>query len=402
MWKLLIIGVLFIITMNNIYKTLQIYTTDECNLSCSYCYEKGCKQMSMISQPQDYSIYINKLLALDANNINTLETIELWGGEPLIRLQSFLNYLSNFISTFKNLKSIKLSSNFTRFNSANLIQRLGNIIYESINKNIIIDLQISLDGPKEINDYNRGQNITNTIITQLNTLLENYPNYYPKLRITTNSIFSYVTLHKFNEYKDIENWFSFYLNNFQTNKENIEIKFNLFKPIKDNTNPPSEEDGIQYARLLQWADEYRINYPEKSKYFIWPIYKLNCLSLCAAGQPQGIIALSPSGEPCLCHRAVWEDKLLPTTKEDEKLMPALKLSQLYQNILFNYKYFNSYISYEDFKKSLTIYINLNYCPFEYIYGIDQFYINIPLYYSGAMNILMKWSREAYELDRHDS
>lgn len=358
--------------------------------------------MLMISQPQDYSIYINKLLALDTNNINTLETIELWGGEPLIRLQSFLNYLPNFISTFKNLKSIKLSSNFTRFNSANLIQRLGNIIYESINKNIIIDLQISLDGPEEINDYNRGQNVTDTIIRQLNVLLENYPTYYPQLKITTNSTFSYVMLHKFNEYKDIENWFSFYLNNIRTDKENIEIKFNLFKPIKDNTNPPFEEDGIQYAKLLQWADEYKTNYPEESKHFIWPIYKFNSLSLCAAGQPQGIIALSPSGEPYLCHRAVWEAKPLPTTEEGEKLMPALKLSQLYQNILFHYKYFNSYISYEDFKKSLTIYINLNYCPFEYIYGIDQFYINIPLYYSGAMNILLKWSREAYELDGHDS
>lgn len=349
--------------------------------------------MERINHPQDYSIYIDKLLKLNPVNKTYLENIELWGGEPLLGLKEFTDYLDKFIENFENLKRIKLSSNFTLSNSAELICLLGYTIY-NLNKDIVIDLQISLDGPKEINDANRGKYSTDKVVYAFQNLLEIYPIYYPQLNITTNSTFQFDNLYQIKSYNDLYNWFDFYLTNFKTTKENINLKFNLFRPAKDKNRLITEEDGLQFNQIMHWADEYRMSHPIESKEFNWPIYRINSLKVCAAGQPHATIALSPSGELSLCHCALL-DNIYLIEENNYVVLTGINLSLIRREMMLAYRDFKQYISLKDFDDSIYIYMNLNHCPFEWAYGRNLFFNNIPLYYMGAMQIFLKWSRETY-------
>lgn len=380
--------------MNNIYKQLEIYTTKSCNLKCNYCYEKNSTLMEDIPNPQDYSIYINKLLELNANNKNTLEAIELCGGEPLLGLDEFTAQSSQFFETFTNLKIIVLSSNFTLQDSVDKILNLIKAIPKD--RDCVIRLQISLDGYEEINDFNRGVNTTIKVVNNLTSLLKNIDEN-TKIEIVTNATFNYDTIHLIKSYEDMKAWFDFYFNNFQHEK----IKFGFFRLAKLSNRTTTDEDAEQFANLLKWSDKYRHFYPEESKKFIWPDYKINRLKLCAAGQPRGKLALSPFGRACFCHEAVYEADYIEDHVDLDTgeivFKSGLNLSTLYGSLMREQKMFKEYISAKDFSDSLSIYVNLNYCPYEWIHGVNLFYINLPLYYRGAMNIYLKWSREKYEL-----
>lgn len=377
------------IILANTYQRLALYTTSSCNLNCKYCYEKNYREGLQISHPQDYSIYINKLLELNPENKNTLTSIELWGGEPLLGLEEFIFYLSDFVKEFPNLQEIQFSTNLSLDNSVKLIHELYDqfIILQPKGK---IKIQISIDGPITINDYNRQNGLTQTILNNVSKLNRS------NLIITTNSNFTRKSLFSFIKYENIEEWFNFFLTNFPSN-----VKFGLFKMIKDI--PPgarmtgtcwNETDGQRYAQLLQWADQWRELHPEESQRFIWPEFKLNKLKICAATAPNYMIALSPTGEQALCHRGVWEQQFL---NEDNPIR-NINLTDIYSYLMDYYNSYKDIITIDDFKESMLIYVNLNWCPYLWNFGPGSlealwFSNEIPLLYNGAMNILLKWSKE---------
>lgn len=303
-------------------------------------------------------------------------------------------YLPEFLSTFPNLKEIQLSSNFSLENSAQLINTLCQEI-EQYNKLFTIKLQISVDGPKEINDFNKGIDITNKTIYQVNQLKMNYNNV--NLIVTTNSILQYKGLYYFTSYEKIEEWFNFFLINFPNN-----IKHGLFRvnktPIhligtnRNSENPWTKEDGLRYAQVLNWVDTWRSNNPTLINRFIWPIYKINILQICAVTQPNNIISLSPSGEIKFCHRDIYEEP--PQVKD----LSNINLTNVYDYLTDQYYLYKDKISLNDFKDSMLIYINLNWCPYLWTLSnrkidMEWFTNEIPLLYNGAMNILLKWSKE---------
>lgn len=384
------------IILTNTYQRLALYTTSSCNLNCKYCYEKHYRKGLQISHPQDYSIYINKLLELNPKNKNTLTSIELWGGEPLLGLEEFIFYLPDFIQNFPNLNEIQISSNFTLSNSTQLILNLCEQLSILKKDNFIVKLQISIDGPEIINDYNRGSGTTNSIIAFLNNLSNPYPNI--DLKIITNSTLDRKGLFYFTSYEKVEEWFDFFLDNF-----NLNIKHKLFRAAKTplsllNADPTikfdswDNDDGIRYAKILEWADIWRKNNPQDAQKFIWPDYEENILKLCIAGQPNNLIAMSPTGNLGMCHRAIYEESYL---RDD---VPEIILSKIFAKLMEYYPLYKDKISLENFKTSMIIYLNLNWCP--YMWSLsgnrlnENWFINeIPLLYNGAMNILLKWSNE---------
>lgn len=384
------------IILNNTYKRLAIYTTSSCNLNCKYCYEKNYRKGFQINHPQDYSIYINKLLELDPNNKNTLTSIELWGGEPLLGLEEFIFYLPDFIQNFPNLNEIQLSSNFTLSNSSQLIINLCEQLSILKKDFFTVKLQVSIDGPEVINDYNRGIGTTNSVIASLNNLVNPYKNI--DLKIITNSIFDKKGLFYFTSYEKIEEWFNFFLDNFSIN-----IKHGLFRaartpnpilvadPYLFPDNSWTDLEGERYAQILTWADQWRTNNPEDAKRFIWPDYKINELNICAVAKPHNSIAISPNGEFSLCHRGVYEN--VPLAEN----IPEINLTKIFTNLMEYYPLYENKISLDDFKSSMLIYINLNWCPYMWSLSgrIGEYWFTneIPLLYNGAMNILLKWSNE---------
>lgn len=217
------------------------------------------------------------------------------------------------------------------------------------------------------------------------------------LIVTTNSILSHKGLYYFTSYEKVEEWFNFFLNNFSHN-----IRHNLFRVHKtpmhligtDRKNDKfwTKEDGLRYAQILNWVDVWRKNNSELIDRFIWPIYKIGTLSICAVSEPNNIVSISPSGEIKFCHRDIYEEP--PQVKD----LSNINLTKVYDYLIDQYYLYKDKISLNDFKDSILIYINLNWCPYLWTLSnrkIDMkwFTNEIPLLYNGAINILLKWSKE---------
>lgn len=377
--------------LTNTYQKLAIYMTPSCNLNCNKCYLKnyigGAPQ---IDHPQDYSMYIDRLLETNPKNKDTLQIIELHGGEPTLELNSFISALPSFIENFPKLREISFNTNLATDDCVQIIHRLCDK-FKELQPDGIIKIQVSIAGPTALNDYGRAVGLTETILENIQAL--NRPN----LQITTNSIFTRKNLYSFIEYKNVEEWFDFFLRNFPQT-----VKFKLFSMIKDISPGASltgtywnDFDGQRYAQVLQWADQWRTSHPEESKRFIWPEYRINLLDTCDVTLPNNIITLSPTGQQALCHRGVYEQRFV----DDEHPVRAIDLSQAYRYLTDRYnESYKDYMNIVDFKQSMLIYINLNWCPYLWSFGpgmLESFWFSneIPLLYNGAMNILLKWSRE---------
>ncbi len=294
-------------------------------------------------------------------------------------MQEFISYIPDFFKNFPNWNLLQFSTSFIGSNDILIIQQLINCIEEWTPHQFIIKMQISIDGTNELNDYNRGIGTTNKILSNINNL--SIQANQVKLQITTNSILDKNTLYMINSYEDMKNWFEFYLNNFPE-----EIRFGLFRPAQ--SFEWNKEDGIQYAKLLTWANQWYNNNPIDRERFIWPFHKAKTLDLCAATAPHMQIAFSPQGEQCLCHRAVLEGL---SNKEISKIQ--INLTYVFDLLMDYYYKYKDNISLDDYRESFYIYISNQWCP----YNSKQSYYNIlfalDLYYNGAMNILLEWSRQ---------
>ncbi len=372
----------------NTYKRLSIFTTTACNGKCDYCYLGGLGP-DEIKHPQDYNIYINKLLQLDVNNRATINSIELWGGEPTLFFNEFLTFWETFNIYFPNLNEIQFSTNLLNSSVENIIN-MAETIDNNINHNLTLHFQISIDGDSRINDFNKkykcGEEIINNALNLFNYIDNNNLNYV-NFDMTTHSILTKESILLFKSYQDIENWFNFFLNTFQ----NENIKFKLFKPeYEGRAIRWSAKEAEHFAQIMNWIDIWRETNVEAAKKFIWPDYKINELKLCAAGQPQEILSLSPSGEIMLCHRCIFDEQKYPNTK-------PINLTELYTLCNDRYSFYKNYISQKDFQESLNIFISMIWCPYSYVKNslfLDQ-WISIPMdiYYRGAINTLLKWSKE---------
>lgn len=377
------------------YKRLQLYITSACNLNCDYCYQKNNKHIDI---PQNvianYIAYLSK-----RNDIKEITELELWGGEPILGLAEFTKHFRDIVQLMPNLNTISFSSNFTYSILTSILLNFIQTISQ-YKKNFTINIQISIDGYSEINDLNRGKDGVNFILKNFNQLIKLIPENNIQINFSTNSCFGRNNIYMIEEYEDVSNWFDFFLNNFICNKKNIHIQHKLFKPIEGISW--TNEDGKHFAQLLYWANQWRENHPEESKKFIWLDYKPNELIICANAHPYDTLSLTSNGKETLCHKATWENHLL-SEKLDENgnyTVPGINLTKLIGYIKPYYKQYSEYLNQVEFMQASMIYINLNFCPYDYIYHDDWkevFLYQIPLWYNGAMNILLEWSKK-YGLD----
>lgn len=123
--------------------TLEPILTSKCNLNCSYCFEKNkCSN----------EIDIDKFIRFITEGYSTIPNFKfyLMGGEPTLALDKIKKLLSKVKSLDINdeLKS-KLVKSITNSLTTNGINLDKDIDYYKDNK---FTFQISLDGPKEVND----------------------------------------------------------------------------------------------------------------------------------------------------------------------------------------------------------------------------------------------------------
>lgn len=132
-----------------VLRRMEIIITNECNLRCKYCYAHGGSYDMKIQSmtPESATLYLEKLLV---DKFQYVEYITFFGGEPTLCQDTIKTVCEFFESnvqkrTFKKMPRFLMVSNGTLINES-----IAEII-----KKYNIGMTISIDGPKEINDFLR-------------------------------------------------------------------------------------------------------------------------------------------------------------------------------------------------------------------------------------------------------
>lgn len=146
----------------------EILTSSGCPTSCRYCFLPKVTSLKeflpKIKKKVDSGEYIEELEKLYGDK---LEHLSFWGLEPLTTLSYFHAITQVAIDKFPRLKHIGFSTNM--FLDPKIIVNFVKCLPKD--KDFNFDIQISIDGPPEITDGNRGENATKKIKTNFYDLL---------------------------------------------------------------------------------------------------------------------------------------------------------------------------------------------------------------------------------------
>lgn len=164
---------------NTNYLSLTITPTADCNFRCGYCYEKDVIKTDYMTQETEDAII--KLVERQIKTIASLR-ITWYGGEPLMHMGAIERLSEKFIALCEN--------NDVAY-SANIITNgylLTKEIAQRMNALKIANMQITLDGDKQMHDQRRpltdGSGTFDTIINNLETYKDLLP--MVSLRINTD------------------------------------------------------------------------------------------------------------------------------------------------------------------------------------------------------------------------
>lgn len=144
-------------------KVLGIISAAKCNLNCSYCYLH--KNQSYIEEDkkiiaamQDGSFLTNIKRSLYALNesYNNFYRLEFWGAETSLHFIDGSDFFKDLILTFPSLEEIAYSTNFRTGNEQHL--HLIDLIEQYAEHRILLEMQISVDGPTAISQKTRHYN----------------------------------------------------------------------------------------------------------------------------------------------------------------------------------------------------------------------------------------------------
>lgn len=112
-----------------------------------------------------------------------LKKIEFWGGEPSYGLPRVYNTIDQAIKYYPNLQSFMMSTNLTTPTWLDDFYSFLKVFKNYPERCFTFYLQLSLDGPTEINDGNRGKGVTEKftknfykLINNLDNILQDIPN----------------------------------------------------------------------------------------------------------------------------------------------------------------------------------------------------------------------------------
>ena len=134
-------------------KHIQVHLTDMCNLKCKHCYQCGSKNTEVLSI-DDFKELIRQYQEVMPENDRQYVHLSITGGEPLI-LHNFLDYLD--IAKEGGIQKLSILTN-------------GSLLTEEILlelKRRDIDIQVSIDGNKEVNDLIRGKGTFDKIMSKI-------------------------------------------------------------------------------------------------------------------------------------------------------------------------------------------------------------------------------------------
>lgn len=241
--------------------TAIFYTCGTCNLSCTYCnIHKGeiLKQIDdVLKQSFEGDYYFNQIKKYFPRK-DMLQHFETWGGEPFLHMERLHPTLRKLIEYYPYLNNGFSSTNFSFSTWNNKFFELMDVFGEYPYRIFNYHLQLSMDGPPEINDLGRGEGTTQKCLDNYKKLVELLSNQrLPQnvyLTITIKGTLNIVTMRLLDTQEKIINYYKFLEDNFITpiynlNNNHIIIQNNI--PNIAVPAPATVDDGKFFAQLVK-------------------------------------------------------------------------------------------------------------------------------------------------------
>lgn len=163
------------------YTNLSLYFSSDCNMACKYCQINKHKPCMAANNDE----MREKMLSGEyARNIierfkplrDTINSISLWGMEPTINGDLFCEAAFPLLDEFEHVESLMFSTN-SWLGFLRIYDFIGALdaYNRSRNRNIRLDLQVSLDGPAWINDASRRKGTTDNTLDVIRKLVTQLP-----------------------------------------------------------------------------------------------------------------------------------------------------------------------------------------------------------------------------------
>lgn len=300
---------------------LILYVDAICNLQCSYCFIDKNPALISIDEILDESYKDNYYLNFAKEvfpNPEQLTEIQLWGGEPTLKLHRVYNTIESLLNYYPNITEFKMSSNMAHEDFIQEFYGLLKILAKFPERQFTFSLQMSLDGPKDITDLGRGNNVTKKFTENFlkmcfsieNEILSNYPNLqiYAHFKPTLNNI----TIKMLQTEESLIKYYQFF-EHYKEIADNIKNKnFMLFLTIPNTAcpSPHTKEEGEEFANLVRLCRKIEKNNPFKFyqkitpfEYQTVPIEQHN-IGNCGSGL--STLGLLPNHLISLCHNGFVE------------------------------------------------------------------------------------------------
>lgn len=354
---------------------LVLYTTATCNLNCVYCYIDKNPALVKIDKELDKSFhgdYYYNFAKEMFPNPEQLEWVEFWGGEPSLRLDRAYHTVEKLIRHYPNLTHFFMSTNFTGENWNEQFWGFLKLLQKFPKRHFYFHLQLSLDGPKYINDAQRGSHVTDRFeshfvdyihsVNKMLSLPENNVSVIAQFKPTlTSGIIRELIADKQNiidYYRFFDSFKEYFDTHVSLKKETADLYLTI--PNTATPSPHTKQDGIDFAKFCRYCAKIGEENRTGKKYFkyfssIMPFRPQGCInydshSYChscgACGSGRNIVGLLPFDYISCCHNGfvnLLSDYKLAAEKNKDTVLD-FRLFMDNSNYMIRTK--DSYLQYE--------------------------------------------------------
>lgn len=245
-----------------------VYPCATCNLNCRYCTIDKNPVLLDIDKELEESFkgdyYFNRIKEYFPHK-DQLRQLETWGGEPFLRMDRIYPLVRQLIEYYPYFNSMYSSTNFSYDTWLDQFMGLMNIFAEYPYREFHYLLQLSVDGPEDINDNNRGKGVTKRCIANFDKLVNLiHCGQFPKnvtLQVTLKGTWDNDCIMKLNSKEKLIEFFQFYEDMYIDKL----VKLNNPKIMPDCTipntaipAPTTKQDGINFANLVKLCREIEL------------------------------------------------------------------------------------------------------------------------------------------------
>ena len=261
------------INYNPIRNTVIVYPSSICNLNCRYCTIDKNPVLQSIDQKLATSFkgdyYFNRIKEYFPDRYQ-LESLETWGGEPFLHMERIDTLIHQLIEYYPYFNSMHSSTNFSFDSWIDKFMGLMNIYSDYPYREFKYRLQLSVDGPTEINDNNRGKGTTEKCLKNFDKLVQLIKdNKIPSnvsLLIYIKGTMDIEVINHLTSKENIIQYYQFLEDNYISKIKKIEINHPKIQMITTVPNmavpcPATVKDGKTFAEVVRLCREIeRENY----------------------------------------------------------------------------------------------------------------------------------------------